>query len=218
MVFKKSDCSLFFFAFSAIDIIFNACYIICNTMKPTSSEDVGPLLKAERQKRNLSLRALARLAGVSAAIVLRIEQGTTSPSFATLKKILDAFNMSFAEFFNAGKKFAESPVIHKSEMKKMIGIGEKLSVTIVNAGTSDDLQLIYEEYAAGGHTGRDMLRHDSVEAGICLKGKLLLELAGKTYPLSAGDGWFFDSKIPHRFSNPAKTKAVLISANTPATF
>jgi HTH-type transcriptional repressor of puuD len=181
-------------------------------------ENIGALLNRERIQRKVTIRALARKAGLSPAIISRIEQGHSSPSFATLKKILDVFGLSFAEFFGSQKSAEESPIIRKKDMRVNRGIGEGLLATVVNAGRSKELQLFREVFEPGGHYGKEMLTHQSVEAGICVKGTLRLDLGDRTYTVSEGDGWFFDSTIPHRFSNPTKKQAILVSANTPGTF
>lgn len=36
--------------------------------------------------------------------------------------------------------------------------------------------------------------------------------------LRAGEAYYFESKIPHRFRNIGEVDAVIFSANTPATF
>lgn len=36
--------------------------------------------------------------------------------------------------------------------------------------------------------------------------------------LGPGDAYYFESKTPHRFRNVGKQDAILVSANTPATF
>ncbi|MGB5837109.1 MAG: helix-turn-helix transcriptional regulator, partial [Albidovulum sp.] len=50
--------------------------------------DTGSRLKAEREKRRLSQRQLAAVTGVTGSMISMIEQNRTSPSIATLKKIL----------------------------------------------------------------------------------------------------------------------------------
>ena len=62
--------------------------------------DIGNRLRHERQKKGLSQRALARLAGVTNGLISQIEQNSTSPSIASLKKILDVLSLSLADFFN----------------------------------------------------------------------------------------------------------------------
>ncbi len=64
--------------------------------------DAGQRLRALRAMYGLSQRSLAKKAGVTNGIISMIEQNRNSPSLATLKKILDAFPISFSEFFPDG--------------------------------------------------------------------------------------------------------------------
>ena len=63
------------------------------------SFDTGARLKAEREARKLSQRQLAAVANVTAAMISMIEQNRTSPSIATMKKILSGLNMPLSAFF-----------------------------------------------------------------------------------------------------------------------
>ncbi|MDQ6988170.1 MAG: helix-turn-helix transcriptional regulator, partial [Mariprofundaceae bacterium] len=52
-----------------------------------------------RKQQNLSLRALAEGAGVSAATLSQIESEQSSPSVATLEKLADALHVGIAALF-----------------------------------------------------------------------------------------------------------------------
>ena len=61
--------------------------------------DTGTRLKEERERRRLSQRQLASVTGVTSGMISMIEQNRTSPSVATLKKILTGLDISLGEFF-----------------------------------------------------------------------------------------------------------------------
>ena len=63
------------------------------------SFDTGARLKSEREARQMSQRQLAAAAGVTSAMISMIEQNRTSPSVATLKKILAGLDISLGAFF-----------------------------------------------------------------------------------------------------------------------
>jgi transcriptional regulator with XRE-family HTH domain len=65
----------------------------------TSQEDVGYRIRELRQSRKLSLRALAQKSGVAVSFLSKIEAGRSSPTLATLLKILEALDTSAPEFF-----------------------------------------------------------------------------------------------------------------------
>lgn len=52
--------------------------------------DAGRIVRYAREKKNLSQRELGRRAGVTQAAIARIEEGKTSPRFATLERLLNA--------------------------------------------------------------------------------------------------------------------------------
>ncbi len=63
----------------------------------TSGIDAAALVKKARARAGLSQRALAREAGTSQSVVARIETGETSPTVATLNRLLEAAGSEGAE-------------------------------------------------------------------------------------------------------------------------
>lgn len=62
------------------------------------------LLRQWRERRGLSVRALAERAGVSYVTVVRIETGRLSPTVATLEKLAEALGIRVRDFFAAAKR------------------------------------------------------------------------------------------------------------------
>jgi transcriptional regulator with XRE-family HTH domain len=60
---------------------------------------MGLLLRQWRDRRGLSLHALAEKAGVSYVTITRIENERMSPTVAMLKKLAAALGISVREFF-----------------------------------------------------------------------------------------------------------------------
>jgi mannose-6-phosphate isomerase-like protein (cupin superfamily) len=78
--------------------------------------------------------------------------------------------------------------------------------------------ILREVMPPGSDTGKDMLQHEGEEGGVIIQGEIELTIANQVRVLGPGDAYYFESKTPHRFRNVGKTEAVLVSANTPATF
>lgn len=70
----------------------------------------------------------------------------------------------------------------------------------------------------GADTGAEMLQHEGEEAGVVVSGQVELTVGEKSRILTAGEGYYFDSQSPHRFRNLGDEEAVIVSANTPASF
>ena len=78
--------------------------------------------------------------------------------------------------------------------------------------------MLHETYAAGGDTGEPMLSHQSEEAGIIIKGIIELTVGDQVHRLSAGDAYYFNSRIPHRFRNLDEDDCEIVSVCTPPSF
>ena len=180
-------------------------------------DNVGQHLKTLRQRRGLSQRKLAQLAGVSNATVSLIEHGRTDPSMGLLRKILNSLDVSFAEFFASETRTAEKYFYTSDELSE-IGSGP-ISYLQVGSDLSDgQLQILYERYKPGADTGQSMLSHNAEEGGIVLQGRLEVTVGEKIQVLTAGGAYRFNSRLPHRFRNTGNEECLVVSACTPPSF
>src|SRR5690242_859217 len=132
------------------------------------SIDIGSRLRHHRQKKGLSQRALARLAGVTNGLISQIEQNAVSPSIATLKKILDVLALSLADFFTGGE---EPTSDHFYERKRLPDVGSgDVAIFLVGAGIRHRaMSILHEVYPPGADT--QMYSHAGEEGGVVTKGR-----------------------------------------------
>ena len=69
-------------------------------MSPAAVPPVGARIRQARLAKGVSLRALAREAGVSASLVSQIETGKSQPSVSTLYAITTALSISVESLFD----------------------------------------------------------------------------------------------------------------------
>ena len=62
---------------------------------------IGPRIRAERIRREVTIRALARVIGVSPSLISQIETGKSQPSVSTLYAMSSALGLPLEELFNA---------------------------------------------------------------------------------------------------------------------
>ena len=62
---------------------------------------IGPRIRDERERRNVTIRALARVIGVSPSLISQIETGKSQPSVSTLYSITSALGLSLEDLFDA---------------------------------------------------------------------------------------------------------------------
>lgn len=185
--------------------------------------DLGMRLREVRLAAGLSQRDLAKRAGVPHGLISIIEQNKSSPSVATLRKVLSGIPMNLGEFFqeeigDGGKVFFKSTeLVDLTEHMPNHARNRSPRIQIFQVGdaTSAGLQLLFERYQPGADTGSTMFQHEAHEGGIVLRGTLELTVGNEVGILKAGDAYLFDSRIPHRFRNVGKSRCTVVSACTP---
>ncbi len=175
--------------------------------------NLGHRLKHVRQQAGLSQRELARRAGVTNAAISLIEANQSSPSVASLKKVLEGIPMSLSDFFSLEMPAQNRFFFRASEL---LPIAEgKVDFRQVGDARKHQLQILHERYEPGADTGRSMLKHESEEGGVVIEGEIELTVGDEKAILKAGDAYLFDSRQPHRFRNLGSSVCVIISACTP---
>ncbi len=179
--------------------------------------ELGSRLRAARKKQGLSQRMLARVSGVNNGTISLIEQNKVSPSVAILKRLLDTIPMSLGEFFDDQGLAKQQRFFRATELPEF-GSGEVLFRQVGASIPGRQLQILRERYLPNGDTGKTMLSHDGEEGGIILVGEIEITVGDEVAVLGAGDGYYFDSNIPHRFRNLGDVDCEIVSVCTPPTF
>ncbi|HXP96159.1 MAG TPA: cupin domain-containing protein [Telmatospirillum sp.] len=185
--------------------------------------DVGARLRAIREKSGLSQRQLAQRAGVTNGTISLIEQNRSSPSVASLRKVLGGIPITLAEFFSQDAlPPAEQIFFHAGDLVELasdIPAAKKGAISFLQVGDlrGRNLQVLKERYEPGADTGtgKNMLQHESEEGGVVIEGEVELTVGDQKQILKPGDAYLFDSRIPHRFRNIGDKPCMLISACTP---
>lgn len=187
--------------------------------------DIGHRLRAIRKQRGLSQRELATRAGLTNGTISLIEQNKTSPSVASLKSLLDAIPISMADFFatledeNSSKYFFRAEeFVELAPPGNTSNGAPRLSLRQLGAGQGSALQVLHEVYAPGADTGPELITHEAEEAGIIIRGQIEITVEDETSVLSAGEGYMFNSRLPHRFRNIGTEECEIMSACTPPSF
>jgi transcriptional regulator with XRE-family HTH domain len=184
--------------------------------------DVGARLKEVRVAAGFSQRCLASRAGVPHGQISLVETNTSSPSVASLRKILGGVPMTLAEFFEPDRSpsnqvaFRNKDLLDLTSRINTVTSGRaRIALRQVGDARTHNLQILHERYSPGADTGPTMLEHNAHEGGVVVSGSLEITVGADTHVLRTGDAYLFDSRKPHRFRNPGRCEAVVISACTP---
>jgi transcriptional regulator with XRE-family HTH domain len=179
-------------------------------------EDIGNRLKAVRKQAGISQRELAKRAGVTNSTISMIEKNSVSPSISSLKKVLSGIPMSLLEFFNTDDfETADVPVVYtKKDFREASGDEGIRWGVIGKFFPNRQLTFMVETYSPNSDTGEEGYSHEGEEAGYVVSGKLELLVDEQSYILEPGEGYYFESKRPHRFRNPFDEPCQIVSATT----
>jgi len=185
--------------------------------------DVGRRLKALRNQYNLSQRQLADSAKVPHGQISMIETNRSSPSVASLRKILGGFGISMSEFFEPDAVATAQVFFTPDDLRDLTSLLyqdnqsalQKITIRQVGDAKQHGLQILQERYEAGADTGETMIEHEANEGGIVISGEIEITVGDNTRILKTGDSYLFNSREPHRFRNISDRPAEVISACTP---
>src|SRR5262245_38177791 len=191
-------------------------------MSPKKQDDreLGVRMRQHRTSRGLSVRALAGNAGITAGALSQIENGKSSPTVSTLKKLLAAMGLTLGEFFGQESDGQEGGrfVFRSSSLINVAPVRGLRFLSIPGSSKGRSLQVIHETYAPGSSTGDEHYHHAGEEAGFCLSGSVEIVVGGRREVLGPGDAFYYASTLPHHWRNIGKIPAVVVSACTPPSF
>jgi transcriptional regulator with XRE-family HTH domain len=174
-------------------------------MSEREQPDVGARLKALRQRRDLSMRALADLCEISPNTVSLIERGATSPSVSTLHQLATALRVPIATFFERPE--VQVRVVHSRPGERPFS--GRTSVLLESLGSGLDGQTL-EPFVVtlqpGADSGPDAMVHAGHELVFCLEGELEYRIEEQSYLLAGGDSLLFEATLPHCWRNPSEAE------------
>jgi transcriptional regulator with XRE-family HTH domain len=192
---------------------------------------VGGLIRRERQKQGLSLRALARQVGVSASMLSQVENERTRPSVSTIYAIATELGLSIDALLsgneaevaatsaaNGRARRAASSAPALSELAcQLVRPAERRKLELESGVTWELLSdllphlvdFMYVTYEPGGCSSSSgkMMRHTGTEFAFLLRGSLKIQVGFDEYILGPGDAMAFDSSEPHLLVNEGSEPA-----------
>ena len=169
---------------------------------------IGGRLRELRQQKNLSFAAIASQIGVTRSLLSLIEKDKTTPSLATLVKILHVLEVKMSDFFREIEK-PSGIVLKKNEMAFFQDVKTKMRVASLSRGFSmPQMESFYVEFEPGGVS--DVFSSQKQVFLYVLEGRLELVLGEEHLLLSKGDSIYFDASAPHLFKAVGKRKAAAI--------
>jgi DNA-binding transcriptional MerR regulator/quercetin dioxygenase-like cupin family protein len=177
-----------------------------------SDMSVAARLVALREKRGLSRAEAASLAGLTAGTVKSIEDGTTTPSVATLQKLARMYRTNVLSLYEMGQ--APRRLVRPQDRGVLSERGVRMELLAFGRQMEPHIFRISPRATSGGS-----YQHEGEEFIYMLSGKFEIWLDEvEHYVLEAGDSLCFPSHLPHRWRALGDADALLLWINTPCTF
>jgi transcriptional regulator with XRE-family HTH domain len=177
-------------------------------MAEKEQPDVGGQLAKLRQKKGLSLRALAKECGLSVNAINRIERGESSPTVTSLHRLATALDVALPELFRVEPEHSVI-LVRENERLRTRGAG----VLMESLGTGlygQHLGPFLMTLLPGASAGEEPISHGGEEFVYCIDGQVDYLVGETWYRLNPGDSLLFLASQEHMCSNSGLEKARLL--------
>ena len=178
-------------------------------MKASSQEDTrkilrfGEKIREVREKKGLTLKAVASQAGVSESLVSQIERGRVYPAIDTLLCLARVLDIRLQYLFEEYDRHGSVNVIRAGQRKSIHEDGVVYE-EVARPGEQDGKHSI-ESYLItippGEATHRGHYGHSGKEMGYIVEGEAVLRYEDEENTLSQGDSVSFSAGAPHTIEN-----------------
>ena len=172
------------------------------TIEAIYGERLGARVKELRRRRGLTLEDLAERAGVSRAMISKVERGEKNPTLVVAAKVAEGLGVTIAELLGV-KERREIVVIPRERRMTMrdpeSGFERQLlSPTFGGRG----VEFVRNVVPYGSTSGEVPPHRRGVEEYVVVeKGSLRTFVGDEEYLLEPGDALYFEADVSHRFDN-----------------
>lgn len=165
-------------------------------------ERLGARIKELRRRRGLTLEDLAERAGVSRAMISKVERGEKNPTLVVTAKVAEGVGVTISE------------LLRVEERREIVVIPRERRMTVRDPETGFERQLLSPTFGGrgvefvrnvvprGSTSGKFSPHRRGVEEHVVVeKGRLRAVVGGEEHLLEAGDALYFEADVSHRFDN-----------------
>ncbi len=170
---------------------------------------VGANLHRLRAEHGLSLERLARLSGVSRAMLGQIELRQSTPTINVIWKIARALNVPFSALI-AQPAAGRAKLLKAADAKTLTSSDAKFSSRALFP-FSEPRRVEFYELRLAGLAVEHAEPHPpgTVENLVVNAGALDVRVGDAEHSLAAGDALQFEADLPHEYRNPGNQEAVI---------
>jgi len=178
-------------------------------------KELGLKIRNLRSAAELTQDELAQRAGLTDGFISQVERGRTSISIDSLKMILDALNVSLAEFFHEEKY--QPVVFGPGEQMEIEQTGSEQMFLLVPGATNRLMEPARLELPPGKSTGVLSAFQGDIY-GYIVSGRIIVQYGSENHKARTGESFYFSADHEFRIFNPYRRKAVVMWISSPPYF
>lgn len=179
---------------------------------------LGDRLRRLRQTRGLTIRDVARAAGLTESFISQLERSRVNPSVASLQRIAQVLGASLGRLFDE-MATPNGRVVRRSRRARLNYPGLRATDYLLSPDLNGRLEVIWAEAASGGGSGEEPYTHEGdEECVVVIRGRMEVWVGDERYVLRPGDALTFSSRLPHRWKNVGRGKLEALWSITPPSY
>lgn len=167
-----------------------------------SSERLGERVKTLRRGSGLTLDGLAERAGVSRAMLSKVERGEKNPTLVVAARVAEGLGVTLTQLIETERR-GSVVVVRRGGRRVMRDPETGFERQAISPDpTGRGVELVYNMVPEGSTSGEFPPHREGVEEHLVVEhGRLRAVLGGEEHVLESGDAVYFEADVPHRFDN-----------------
>jgi transcriptional regulator with XRE-family HTH domain len=161
---------------------------------------IGLAVREFRKAAGVGIVELAKRAALSAGMLSRIENGTISPSLATLQSLARALQVPVTSLFREFEEVRDTTFVKAGEGLLVSRDGPRIGHEYRILGHTTSKRVAVEPYLMSYNDPAEIFpifQRPGSEFIYVVKGELTYRHGKKLYRMSSGDSLLFDADVPH---------------------
>lgn len=175
---------------------------------------IGQEVRFWRKERGLTGAKLAKLSGITAGMLTKIELGKVNPSIQTLMSIASALDVPISMFFHRIEKSRYVSFVPAEQRMTVDRRGSRAGHIYEMLGHNTGQSIAVEPFLVTYDKDAepfDTFQEEGFKFVFVLTGKLTYRHGERYFPLQPGDSLIFDAMSPHGPAEIVETPSSLLS-------
>jgi len=178
-------------------------------------QHVGKAARRLRLAQGLTLQDVAERAGISRAMLSRLETGDAMPSLDTLASLTTALGVSLTDLLHGfGVDSSPAQLVRRGEGLEVVRRGTKRGHTYHLLASNRGPRRLFEPFLVTLTDRSEVFpgfEHPGIEFIYILKGELTYRHGDESYPLKPGDALTFSGRVQHGPEKLIRLPIVMLS-------